>query len=91
VDTIVVGLPGWIKMARLAAYVQISECGHFQTTVLGVGGGGDFSRTLASQPGARGTEKAIRAMHAQALAQLEEVRAQALAHYPAAPQVAACA
>jgi hypothetical protein len=71
--------------------VQWSECGRHFTHVMGIGGEGDFARTLAHQPGARGTETAIRAMHAQSLAQLDTLRAQALAHYAPKPELSAIA
>jgi hypothetical protein len=47
---------------------------------IGYGAGGDFSRRIIAQPG-RGTEKAVAAQHAQALAMVPQLLIEAKAHY----------
>lgn len=49
--------------------------------IFGLGKGGDFSATLASDVSKIATEKNLRTMHAAALEGIEDVLAKARAHY----------
>lgn len=48
---------------------------------MGLGRGGDFSRTLARNPDARATEKTIRTMHVGAMAGIDAIVAEATTYY----------
>lgn len=63
-----------------ASVVEITP-GGFRHAI-GLGAGGDFSKTLTQDRKARATEKAIRTMHAQCLPTAAAVLAEARAHYP---------
>jgi hypothetical protein len=66
----------------VASGFEVSECGTYTTHACALGGGGgDYYKTLASEPSARATEKAIRTVHATGLANLDAVVAEARAHY----------
>lgn len=65
-----------------ASVMQRTEDGRGLTHAFAFGGeGDDFRRTLASDPKARATEKALATMHAAALVNLADVVAAACAHY----------
>jgi hypothetical protein len=56
--------------------------GHFRSHRFNLGGtGGDLSRVLLVAQGKRGTEKAIRDTHAQALLEIDKVLAEAREYY----------
>lgn len=58
--------------------------GHFLSHRFAMGGpGGDFSRNLLVDPGKRGTEKAVREVHARALQELDKVLEEVRAYYQA--------
>ena len=64
------------------AYVQQrSPDGLFVSRAFGIAGKGDFSAVIAQRPGARATEKALRALHDEALKGLDFAKERALRHY----------
>jgi len=64
------------------AYVQQrSADGLFVSRAYGIAGRGDFSAVIAQREGARATEKALGALHDQALGRLDFVMERALRHY----------
>jgi hypothetical protein len=74
------------KVTARASVVTITDVGY--TFAIGIfgSGKGDYSKTVAWEQ-TRATEKAIRRVHAQALAQAYGIEAEARAHY--APKVPA--
>jgi hypothetical protein len=64
-----------------ATCVQVDANGFGYSLRLGLGGDGDYSKRLVVARGMRATEKNIRAVHAQALAQLDQVLAEVNAKY----------
>jgi hypothetical protein len=70
------------KGLQSEAYVQQrSADGLFVSRAFGIAGRGDFSAVVAQREGARATEKALRALHEQALDSLDFVLERALRHY----------
>ena len=75
---------GGAGIVSRASVEQVTEDGLGYTHAFGLAGGGDFSERLATVPGARCTEKALRTAHEAALRALPEIEARARAHYATA-------
>ena len=63
-----------------ACVVTLNATGY--SHAIGVGRGGDFSKTLLHERGARATVQAIERMHRECMANAAAVLAEAIAYYP---------